>query len=94
MLKKKNPDFIVAIYTKDGAHNAVDFEIGTLTCHFEELKKKLLILTHKDLPEKYITSYLTDGLYYTVSNLRYETVDEAADRIIKFMNIEEELDTS
>lgn len=88
LLQVKNPDFIVAIYTKEGIHNAVDFELGTLTCHFEELKKKILILTHRDLPEKIITSYLTEGLYYEVINLGFDTAEEAAERIIKFMNTE------
>jgi len=86
LLDNKKPDFIVALYTKDGVHNAVDFELGTLTCHFETVKERLLILTHKDLDEKKITRYLTEGLYYRVINLNYVTPKEAADRIVKFMN--------
>ena len=87
-LTKKNYDAIVAIYFDKTANDAVHFELGFLTCKYiktTNLFSKIYILTHSSIKKKELTSYLRDGLFYSVIHDPFNQKKELVSYINRFV---------
>jgi hypothetical protein len=68
-----NPTYIVVIFTRDGKHDAVYFELGYIAKTFgSKLQNKILILTDVKVNPLDISNYLRKGLYLDVAHYHFD----------------------
>ena len=84
----EEPDYIIALYSKEGSHGEVSFSLGYIASKFPHicLEEKLFVLVEKGRNPFIATKYLRNDFNFRVHFYEFESPEQIAERILIFLN--------